>query len=177
MASVRLDILAWLFAQLQPLLGILKISACTLPTMVRLDSELERLATQLARLGQAPLVTLQALRHQIGGLMHRVERNGASGDRLPVSTRVPYPAFVMLVVVLPVRPMPEVPPVVSKTRKRRIALWLFALAATIALIGGFWWWSQMAGNDQPQQTIPIPVRLDSPSLFDAGSTELKPGST
>ncbi|WP_339418707.1 OmpA family protein [Pseudomonas sp. RL_105y_Pfl1_103] len=177
MASVRLDILAWLFAQLQPLLRSLQITTQALPVLERVDSELERLATQLNRHGQVPLVTLQALRHQISGLMQRLQRNVSSGEILPISTRVPQPAFVMPVVVLPVHPMPEVPPVVSKTRKRRIALWLFALAATVALACGFWWWSQMAGNDQPQQAMPTPVRLDSLSLFDAGSTELKPGST
>lgn len=173
MASVRLDILAWLFAQMQPLLRSLEISARTLPTLVRLDSELERLATQLARQGQAPLVTLQALRHQIGGLMHRLERNGASGDRLPVSTRVPEPAFVMPVVILPTHPMPEVPPDTSK-RKRR-ALGLFALLAVIVLACGAWWWHSIGAN-QPPLKSPEPVRLDSLSLFEAGSSELKPGS-
>jgi type VI secretion system protein VasL len=72
----------------------------------------------------------------------------------------------------------------SDSLQERIALWLFALAATVALVCGFWWWSQMAGTDkrllgiiQQEQMTPTPVRLDSLSLFDAGSTELKPGST
>ena len=165
MASVRLDILAWLFAQLSPLLRSLEIGTWMLPALVRLDSELERLATQLARQGQVPLVTLQALRHQIGGLMHRLERNGASGERLPVSARVPEPAFVM----------PEVPPAASKYM-RRITLWLFGVFAVVALACGVLWWHQVASNHQSQ--VPSePVRLDSLSLFDTGSTELKPGST
>ena len=172
MASVRLDILAWLFAQLSPLLRSLEIGTWTLPPLVRLDSELERLATQLARQGQVPLVTLQALRHQIGGLMQRLERNGPSGERLPVSTRVPEPAFVMPVVILPTHPMPEVPPDASK-RKRR-ALWLFVLLAVIALACGAWWWHQVVAKPPP--VVPEPVRLDSLSLFEAGSSELKPGS-
>lgn len=174
MASVRLDILAWLFAQLPPLLRSLEINTWTLPALVRLDSELERLATQLARQGQVPLVTLQALRHQIGGLMQRLERTGVSGDRLPISTRVPEPAFVMPVVILPTHPMPEVPPDASK-RKRRRALGVFALLAVIALACGAWWWHQVVAN-QPLPMAPEPVRLDSLSLFDAGSSELKPGS-
>jgi len=177
MASVRLDMLAWLFAQLQPLLRRLEITTQTLPALECLDSELERLATQLDRQGQVPLVSLQALRHQVSGLMQRLERNVCSGEMVPI-LRVPEPAFVMPVVVLPAHPIPEVPPAASKTRKRRIALWLFALCATIALTCGFWWWSQMAHqNDQPKQAVPAPVRLDSLSLFDAGSAELKPGST
>lgn len=174
MASVRLDILAWLFAQLQPLLRSLEMTTQTLPALVHLDSELERLATQLNRQGQVPLVTLQAFRHQVCGLMQRLERNGASGERLPISTRVPEPAFVMPVVILPTPPMPEVPDDASK-RKRRITLWLFVLIAVIALACGAWWWHQ-GGGSQPPQVTPEPVRLDSLSLFDAGSSELKSGS-
>lgn len=174
MASVRLDILAWLFAQLQPLLRGLEVGTWTLPSLVRLDSELERLATQLTRQGQMPLVTLQAFRHQVGGLMQRLERNGALGEGRPVSTRAPEPAFVMPVVILPTPPMPEVPPDASK-RKRRIALWLFALIAFIGLACGVWWWNQMIAG-QPPPTAPKPVRLDSLSLFDAGSSKIKPDS-
>lgn len=173
-ASVRLDILAWLFAQLQPLLRGLEVGTWILPSLVRLDSELERLATQLIRQGQVPLVTLQAFRHQVRGLMQRLERNGALGERRPVSTGVPEPAFVMPVVILPTPPMPEVPPDVSK-RKRRMALWLFALIAFIALACGAWWWNQVIAG-QPPPTLPKPVQLDSLSLFDAGSSELKPDS-
>lgn len=184
MASVRLDILSWLFAQWQPLLRSLVITMQTLPALERLDSELERLATQLNRQGQVPLVTLQALRHQVNGLMQRLERNLNSGEMGLISTRVPEPAFVMPVVILPAHPMPEVPVSVPKKRKHRIALWLFALATTIALACGFWWWSQMTGPDkrllkviQQEQVARYPVRLDSLSLFEAGSSELKPGST
>lgn len=184
MASVRLDILSWLFAQLQPLLRSLQITTQTLPALERLDSELAGLATQLNRQGQVPLVTLQVLRHQVGGLMQRLERNVSSGEILLMSTRVPEPAFVMPVVILPAHPMPDVPPAASEIRKRRIALWLFAAAATIALASGFWWRDWLAAPDkrlikiiQQEQMAPYPVRLDSLSLFDAGSTELKPGST
>ncbi|WP_330220791.1 OmpA family protein [Pseudomonas frederiksbergensis] len=173
MTTVRLDILAWLFAQLQPLLRSLEITAWTLPALVRLDSELERLSMQLARQGQVPLVTLQALCHQVGGLIHRLERNGASGERLPISTRVPEPAFVMPVVILPAHPMPEVPPAASKSHKRSFALWLFAFFVAVALACGFGWF--IASQQHPAGAEP--VQLDSLSLFDAGSTELKAGST
>lgn len=186
MASVRLDILAWLFAQWQPLLRRLEITAQTLPALKHLGGELSRLATQLDWQRQAPLVTLHALRHQIDGLMQRVERNVYSGERLlqPIRGPEPAPAFVMPVVILPAHPMPEVPPAATKISKRRIALWMCALASTIALACGLGWWSQMSGADkrllktfQQEHVMHSPVRLDSLSLFDAGSTELKPGST
>lgn len=184
MPSVRLDMLSWLFAQLQPLLRRQEITTQTLPALKRLKSELERLATQLNLQAQVPLVTLEALRHQVSGLMQRLERNVCLGEIVPQPGRVLEPAFVMPVVILPSRPMPEVPRVSPKAKRRRIAGCLFALTATIALACGFWWWSQMSGPDkrrlkviQQEHVMHSPVRLDSLSLFDAGSTELKPGST
>ena len=184
MASVRLDMLSWLFAQLQPLLRRQEITTQTLPALERLDSELARLATQLHRQGQVPLVTLQALRHQVSGLMQRLERNVYSGEVLPQPSRVPEPAFVMPVVILPAHPMPEVLHAALQNRKRRIVLWLFALVAFVALAGGVWWWVQMSAPDkrllkiiQQEHVMHSPVRLDSLSLFEAGSTGLKPGST
>lgn len=177
MVSVRLDILAWLFTQWQSLLRNLRISTQTVPVLEHLNRELERLGTQLNRQGVAPQVTLQALRHQVGSLMQRLEHNAFAGELLPISTRIPEPAFVMPVVILPAHPMPEVPPTVSQTRKSSIVLWLLALTVSIALVCGGWWKSQMAGNHPSPQAAHAPVRLDSLSLFDAGSAELKAGST
>ncbi|WP_318184172.1 OmpA family protein [Pseudomonas fluorescens] len=175
-ASVRLDILAWLFAQLQPLLRSLELNAGRLPALVQLDTELERLSDRLDCQVQVPQVALQALRQQVGSLMQRLERNISSGETMPQSMRVPEPAFVMPVVILPILHEPEVSASHLKTRRRRIALWLFAVAATIALAGWFGWKVWLAGPDT-EGLLPDPVRLDSLSLFDAGSAELKPDST
>lgn len=177
MISVRLDILAWLFAQLQPLLRRLQMTGQSLHALEYLDRELERLALQLNHQGQLPLVTLQTLRNQVKGLTQRLTRSDSSGQLMSVPTGLLEPAFVMPVVILPAPPMPSMPPATTPTRKYRIMMGLCALAATFALACGLWW-SQMAGQyPQPQQTVPAPVRLDSLSLFDPGSTELKPGST
>lgn len=177
MHSMRMGILAWLFAQWQPLLRSLEVTQQTLSQLARLGAELDRLAAQLDRRGQVSLVSLQALRHQIASLMQRLQRNVASGEMLPalpMLMRTPEPAFVVSVIVLPAQPMPELPPAANKTYKRSIVLWLFALLASIALGVGFWWWSQAASPPQP---VPDTVHLDSLSLFDAGSSELKPEST
>ena len=175
-ASVRLDILAWLFGQLQLLLRSLELNALSLPALVHLDTELERLNQRLDRQVQVPLVTLQALRQQIGSLMQRLERNSSLGETVPQSTRVSEPAFVMPVVILPAHPIPEMSASRRKTKRRRIALWLFAVTATIALASGFGWRHWLAGPDSGG-VFPDPVRLDSLMLFDAGSAELKSGST
>ncbi|MNF29071.1 hypothetical protein D3C76_863430 [compost metagenome] len=138
MASVRLDILAWLFTQLQPLLRSLEMTTQTLFFLVRLDSELARLNAQLDRKTHAPQVTLQALRHQVSVLMQRLEQKIHAGERVPQPGRVPALTFVMPVVIPPVRPIPEVPTVSTGSKWHRIALLLFTLAATLALAGGLW---------------------------------------
>lgn len=178
MASVRLDILAWLLAQWSPLLRSLDITPQSLPALGHLDRELERLAMQLDRQGQVPFVALQMLRHQVINLRQRLERNIPSGEMLLIPMRVPEPGFVTPVVLMPVHPMPKVSTATPKTKRRRIAGFLFALVASVALIFGFWWGSQFTDQYvRPQLADPNPVRLDSLSLFDPGSTELKPGST
>ncbi|VVN45949.1 type VI secretion system ImpA family N-terminal domain-containing protein [Pseudomonas fluorescens] len=184
MASVRLDILAWLFAQLQPLLRSQEISPRTVPALTHLDNELTRFNVQLERQTQIPLVMLQALRHQVCGLLQRLERNLYLGETLPQPRRIPEPLFATPVMILPARPMPEVPTASPQTKRLRIAKWLFAVAATIALVSGFLWRDWLADPDkrfvqlvQQEHRKPDPVRLDSLSLFDAGSSELKPGST
>lgn len=175
-ASVRLEILAWLFAQLQALLRSLELNALSLSALVHLDTELERLNERLDRQVQIPLVTLQALRQQVGSLIQRLERNSASGETVRQSTRVPEPAFVMPVVILPAPPVPEASAANPKTKRRRIARWLFAVTATIALASWFGWKDGLAGPDR-DDLFPDPVRLASLLLFDAGSAELKSGST
>jgi len=171
--SVRLGILVWLFGQWQPLLRRVESTWQAVPVLERLGGELDRLAAQLDRQGQAPLVSLQALRHQVGSFMRRLERSQNAGGADLMLTSAPEPAFVLPVVILPALPMPELPPAVS--RKRRIVLWLFALITLMALGGGGWWWVDQ--RVQPQPAVPGTVHLDSLSLFDAGSIELKPGST
>lgn len=175
-ASMRLDILAWLFDQLQPLLRSLELNALSLPAVVHLDTELDRLNKRLDRQVQIPLVTLQALRQQVGSLMQRLERNIAADETVRQSTRVPEPVFMMPVVILPAPHIPEASASGLKTKRRRIALWLFAVTATIALASWFGWRHWLAGPDS-DGSFPDPVRLDSLMLFDAGSAELKSGST
>jgi len=73
-----------------------------------------------------------------------------------------------------------------KTSRRRTAFLMGAVAATLVLASGVWW-SVSTGNGegrpgllglfQPGQVIRDPVRLDSLSLFEAGSAQLKPDST
>ncbi|AZE72299.1 Outer membrane protein assembly factor YaeT precursor [Pseudomonas synxantha] len=168
MASVRLDLLGWLFDQLQLLMRSMAMTAHSVPALVQLDAELARLHARLLPQGANPLLTLQALRHQVGNLNQRLEQSYASGERVLAPVRLITPTWVTPVVILP---PPDVEP-----RRRRLALWLFARMLIIALLAGLGWRAWLT-NQAPPPLMPEPVRLDSLSLFDAGSAILKPGST
>jgi len=168
MASVRLDLLGWLFDQLQPLMRSMAMTAQSVPALSQLDTELARLHARLLPQGANPLLTLQALRHQVGSLIQRLEQSYASSEMVPAPVRVMTPTWVTPVVILP---PPDVEP-----RRRRLALWLFAGMLIIALLAGLGWRTWLT-NQAPPPLMPEPVRLDSLSLFDAGSAILKPGST
>jgi type VI secretion system protein VasL len=181
MASVRLDILAWLCVQWQALLRNLAPGAQHFPELLQLDSGLARLQQRLELQAQPPVVALHALRQQIESLIRRMQRSSVVVGTLSPPAREPAPAGLMPVVILPPNPlpMPEMPPA-----KRPVARWLCAAAVVTGLVSGAWWLGstgvaeqRLAHLLQPPPTIVAPVRLDSLSLFEAGSAELKPGST
>ena len=178
MPSVRLDILAWLFAQLQSLLRSMPIDVRSLTALVHLDTELLRLHQCLDNQVHVPLVALVSLRQLSESLMHRLQRNSFSDGTVQLSTRETGSALLIPFVVSPVNSLPEV---VSK--KRRINPWLFATVAMIVLVIGAGWRGLdpegggvelLAKLFQKEQAMPGAVRLER--LFDAGSAELKPGS-
>lgn len=181
MPSVRLEILAWLFVQLQSLLRSMPMDIRSLSALVHLDCELLRLQHRLDQPTQLPLAALQTLRHQIENLTQRLQRNSAMAVPVQLLPRETAPERLMPVVIWPANLVPEI-----KQTQRRGVIWLWATAATIILIGGAWWsgsGSSLQGEKrfaelfQQQQPIRAPVHLDSLALFDAGSAELKPGST
>jgi len=170
MASAKLDILGWLFAQLQLLIRGREMNAWNLTALLQLETELQRLDLRLASQAQIPLLTLQALEQQVAGVVQRLERHGTVGNRVLQPVRMVEPAFVRPVVILPSPRMPEV-----KSRSSGY-FWLAALLVMIALGGGFWA-NKWRASVERDGLLPDPVRLNSLSLFDAGSAELKPGST
>ncbi|WP_322784200.1 OmpA family protein [Pseudomonas sp. PCH199] len=179
--AARLDILGWLFAQLQSLLRGLYVDVRSLPALAHLDAELLRMQLRLEHSLQISLAPLQALHEQIESLNHRLQRNSAPGGAMQLLPREIGPAPLMPIMIWPTRPMLQIKPT-----RRRTAQWVCAAAATLVLVCGGWW--ILTGSDdqsrqrftdlfQQQQPIPVPVRLDSLALFDAGSSELKPDST
>jgi type VI secretion system protein VasL len=75
-----------------------------------------------------------------------------------------------LVTPVVILPPPEVAP-----RRSRIGLWWLLGALIVVVLSGFGWRMWLSGPGS-EPLMPDPVRLDSLSLFDAGSATLKPGS-
>jgi type VI secretion system protein VasL len=180
MPSLRLEILTWLFAQMQSLLRSLPMGQRNLPALEHLDTELLRLQLRLNR--QMPVApgTLPALRQQVESVIHRLQRNDGSSNTLHLSSSAPEPILAMPAMIWSASPMPEI-----KLQKSHGAGWLCALVVMLLIAGGVWWGAgsnslgeqRFASLFQQKQPMPAPVRLDSLALFAAGSSELKPGST
>ncbi|MFK7702306.1 OmpA family protein [Pseudomonas caspiana] len=187
-ALARADILTWLFAQLQHLLRRLDTRVGSVQMLGHLESRLAGLYGLLQRQDQVSVTSLSGLRQQISSRMLRLEQDfvvSRPTQRMPTA---PEPAFVMPVVILTTPRASDAPISTLKTTTRRTRLWLLGLAATVALGIGLVWKVWLANPDTDlssrvvnifytARVIPDAVRLDSLSLFDAGSSVLKPDST
>ncbi|WP_371919580.1 OmpA family protein [Pseudomonas sp. BBP2017] len=195
----RLDILSWLFAQLQPLLRGFELTTRDLADLVALDTVLERMSEQLDRQALAPVVVLLSLRQQVDSLVQRLTRRSTlPGVIVPPTRLAPEPSVAwpdarhrvcepLPAVRLSIRvdnlPPETTPP--AKSKRRVVAMWLLA---GLGLIAGGWWgwhyWLTQGDGMHPYAAVfasangaSDSVRMDSLSLFKAGSAELKPGSS
>ncbi|CAG8863314.1 Peptidoglycan-associated lipoprotein [Pseudomonas fluorescens] len=175
-AAARLDILAWLFAQLQPRLRVLQLTAGCETTLSTLDAGLERLEMKLTRLAPAPLMTLGALREQVVNLMQRAQRSSAPALVIHQPGPLVEPAHGMPGMNPPCPRTPFVFVVQRAAKRRGLGIWLVAALAGTAL-AGWLGWEQWLAVEEPTPLIPAPLQLDSLSLFDAGSSKLKADST
>lgn len=203
---VRLEILAWLFAQLRPWLRGLPLSAADTPELLCLDGRLKGLAELLQRHGQGELAALQALRSQLQGLLKRLAPDTSPvaaevppADQAPEGTAPEPPAPTPPPRRAPVRrPRPSAPAVAVPKRqgvappveqlpppkRRRLWVWLLLLALLTLLTGVFLWVFSLGGQGSrtlPQassaQVVSRPVRLNGELLFPPGRAVLKPEST
>jgi type VI secretion system protein VasL len=167
--AVRLEIVAWLFAQLRPWLRGLPLSVEDVADLRRLDAQLERLAERLERHEPAPLPTLQALHGQLRGLLKRlapdvatpvVERaapaeSGAKPTTAPQGDVTPakQPPASPIRRRTPRQPRSDAPAVVvlkldsaepplqpqTAGKRRPLRAWLLLLGVLIGLTGLFAW--------------------------------------
>lgn len=196
----RLEILAWLFTQLQPLLRRQDLAVAQLQALSGLDDELCTISEWLAGQLHVPLAPLQALRNQLHGAMRRLgcdEASGApgmgkpalrvsleAGDREVANVRTGTGPTVVVLKLDAVEPNSS-----PGRRKRTVWPWLLALTVLIGLTGLFGWWmgaASLVGLGDPAlatkpPATPAPpqqtIRLDSLALFPPGRAELKPEST
>jgi len=186
--SARVDILAWLFAQLAPLIRGMKFNAQHTPVLVHVAAGLDRLDQLLMQQTSASVPTLKTLREQIDNCLRRLEKNPVAAHALPRRPMGPDPALTMPVVILPTISIAQIPTPRPEAKKRSTPLWVAASAALIAVSSWLAWDKWSIGPDSKsalpfasifhqEQKLADPVHLDSLSLFDAGSTELKPGAT
>lgn len=175
-ASARLDILAWLFAQLQPQVRALQWSAACPSTLARLHAELEGLEEKLSRLAPGPVVTLQALQAQVANLMQRLQRSTAPALTVQQPSWALAPACVMPAALPPPPQQPYVIVLERPVKRHRPGRWLLAAVVGLALAGGLGW-QQWTAVQESRRALPQPRQLDSLGLFEAGSAEFKPGST
>lgn len=190
--TARVQIVSWLFAELQPLVRRMELLGTDLALLKRIDAGLMGLAELLSRHVQVPSPSLEALRAQLASLVKRLEREAAPPEAVPSST----PAGASLPTAQP-RPgvsvtqeaSPSVllvrldnPPVAPAEETRRLGprlVWLVLLLIMLAglSLGAFWGWYAAKRDRDEQAKLPEPVYLDGLLLFAPGSAELKPEST
>ncbi len=186
-APARTDILTWLFVRLQHVVRRLDMDVGSVQVLSFLESRLAGFDGFLERQGQVSTAPLSELRQQISNRMLRLEQEFEASQPARKTLRAPESVFVMPVIIL-TTPRAEASIPSLKVGKSRTRLWLFTLAALLALGVGWGWkvWVVDPGTDlnprvvkllHEEGVIPDAVRLDSLSLFDPGSSVLKPGST
>jgi len=182
--SARLQILGWLFAELQPLVRRMELLATDLALLKRIDTGLTGLAELLARHTQVPSLSLEALQAQLASLIKRLEREAAPPEVAYLPAAQPRPRASVTqgtspnILLVRLDNPPVTPPAEARRRGPRL-VWLVLLLLVLAglSLGSFWVWYAAKQDRDEQAKAPDPVYLDSLLLFAPGSAELKPEST
>lgn len=184
----RLEILTWLFTQLQPLFRRQELSGEQVPELRRLDDELRQLNERLDAQIQVPLVPLQVLRKQVHATLQRLTRDIVPAMETAVSTPTPVDAAkpaarkpvgakrrpvvssrqsaAPAVVVLKVDATEPAADLASEPKRRALWPWLLALLILLLLTGLFGWWWQ---SNLQSSTAPPPTA--SPGIQGQATTE------
>lgn len=175
-ASVRVDLLAALFAQLQPLLRVLDWGPDRVPALNHLAVELAQLESRLAHVAQVTVATLQSLRSLVDLFMNRLAEQRT--QVLPAPQWVSSPATSLVAPAAVLAPLHTTYSIVFEPQatKRSVLPWLLAAVMAVALagVGGWQYWLAEQARKQP---VAAPVQLASLSLFAPGSSEIRAEST
>lgn len=177
-ASARIDLIAWLFTQLHPLVRMVEWGRSSSAALGEVIGELNRLEHCLERLGHAPMVTLQVFRNQLASLLQRMSESRVAAMPLPLRSwaTIAQPSITPQNAAVVPAPSTYTLVVEPAAQKRAVWPWVPVWVVMIALMGWLGWqaWPSRQADALP---APDPIQLDSLSLFDPGSAELKPGST
>ncbi|WP_313644817.1 OmpA family protein [Pseudomonas sp.] len=177
-ASARIDLIAWLFTQLHPLVRMVEWGRSSSAALSEVIGELNRLEHCLERLGHAPMVTLQVFRNQLASLLQRMSESRVAAMPLPLRSwaTIAQPSITPQIAAVVPAPSTYTLVVEPAAQKRAVWPWVPVWVVMIALMGWLGWqaWPSRQADALP---APDPIQLDSLSLFDPGSAELKPGST
>lgn len=176
-ASARIDLIAWLFTQLHPLVRMVAWGRSSSAGLSELIVELNRLEQRLERLGHAPLVALQVFRNQLASLLQRMPGGRVAAMPLPLQSwaTIAEPSITPQMAAAVSAPSTYTFVVEPPAQKRVMLPWLLLLMVTIACLGWLAW--QESSRQAKEPPMSDPIQLDSLNLFDPGSAELKPGST
>lgn len=177
-ASARIDLIAWLFTQLHPLVRMIEWGRSSSAALSELVVELNRLERRLERLGHAPLVALQVFRNQLASLLQRMSGGRVAAMPLPLQSwaTIAEPSITPQMAAAVSAPSTYTFVVEPPAQKRVVLPWLLTLMVTIACLGWLGW-QEWAARQAEAPPVADPIQLDSLNLFEPGSAELKPGST
>lgn len=178
-ATERMDILAWLFTQLQPLLRGLDIGRKEAPLIRGLEADLALLQDVLGRQRLPAMTAMRALNQQVAMLAGRLQDDVPpppcnTRERKSAPPEMPMRLFIS---------MPEqgqTAPIVYLDRRpagRGLRIVLVLLGLAVLALAGLLGWHHWQRLQEEARAATEPIRLDSLQLFASGSAELSPDST
>lgn len=175
-ASVRIDLLGGLFAQLQPILRTMHWGPDRVSGLNYLAVELARFESRLFEVAPVTVAPLQSLRSLVDLFMQRLSEQRIQAVPVQHWASSPVSAFVAPAVLPP--PLQNTYRLViePQAKKRSFLPWLLVMGLVIALsgVGGWQYWRAYHAS---QVLTPEPIQLESLSLFAPGSAQFKPDST
>lgn len=186
--QARIDVLNWLFSQLQSLLRSMEFQSWSKPVLAYLGDEIDNLSQLLAGHARVRLPALEGLRQQVAHAIRRALPPPA--DAWPIDP-ADYGVVSEIVVpraVLHSPPAPVMPPLTPNPAGRWGLVRGFAAGAVVAALVTLGGWSLLTREAQyagppiakiflPEPRMEQPVSLNALTLFMPQSAELRPDST
>ncbi|WP_313294849.1 type VI secretion system ImpA family N-terminal domain-containing protein [Pseudomonas sp.] len=154
-ASARIDLIAWLFTQLHPLVRMVEWGRSSSAALSEVIGELNRLEHCLERLGHAPMVTLQVFRNQLASLLQRMSESRVAAMPLPLRSwaTIAQPSITPQIAAVVPAPSTYTLVVEPAAQKRAVWPWVPVWVVMIALMGWLGW---QAWPSRQADALPAP---------------------